>query len=181
MMDDARQPGLEFKDDGTVPPAGRVHGFTINEITQILRVDRRRVEVATAGLSPVGERGRWDTWDMALVVRRMFAADDAAKERLRLARAKADTAEMEAAEKRLELVKAADVDQAMRAMITTAREQLLLIGRRAGLELSTTTTPAGCAAVVDRAVREVLEDLAVLPVVSPPPAETPAVEIDDAD
>lgn len=101
--------------------SGRLE-MTVSRLAEVLRLDRRRVKAAADGLEPVCVEGNRKFYDLADVVRAVFAKGGIEGEKLRLTAARADAAELDLAVQRGELVAAADVEAAALAHGRRVRE-----------------------------------------------------------
>lgn len=80
----------------------------------------------------------------------------------RLQSARADLAEIELEEKRLELLPAADIEIAVGSLLAGVRAQVLAIPAETANELADASEPVECHGIVETAVRQALETIANL-------------------
>lgn len=145
------------------------------DLAELLGVTPHAVnDAARRGIIEKTGRG---TWPMPDAVQRYVqnlrdaaagreAEASTAEDRRAVLRATAEEKQLNVAERRRELVKRSDVDKVAKAAVVACREALLRIGARVGPHLAPVGTAAGCAQIVDAAVRDALDELAGLEVVA---------------
>jgi len=92
---------------------------------------------------------------------------DLTAERARLAKEQADAQELKNAVTRGALVDAEEVAGGWVAVATAIRTRMLAVPVRVSHELAEATEPSECHGIVDRAIREILEELADAKIVAP--------------
>ncbi len=121
----------------------------VEQVAKILNITRRRVQQLVAEGMPRAERGRYDlgacmAWYIRYLQRALErrelptedgASGDIRRQRARLLRANADSAEMELAQKRGELIPIEVFRVEMGSMITTLRANLLNLPGRVAPQL----------------------------------------------
>lgn len=158
-------------------------------IAKLLDLSERRVQqLGREGVIPKAERGRYDLVGAVRgyvrylrdqASRAQSGVADFATERARLVKAKADLAEMEAAERRRALLPADQVEDAWREVLARLRARLLVLPDRIAPLVHEETTIAGARSLIRATIAEALAELASLPVVAADPA-SPAGGGDDA-
>lgn len=139
-------------------------------IARLLDLTERRVQqLSREGVIPRGERGRYDLVGSVRGYVR-YLRDQAARaqdgvadfgaERARLIKAKADLAEMDAAQRRGDLLPATGVEEAWIAVLGRLRARLLVLPDRLAPLVHEETTIAGARALIRRTVAETLTELA---------------------
>lgn len=139
-------------------------------IARLLDLTERRVQqLGREGVIPRSERGRYDLvgavrgyvrYLREQAARAHEGAADFGAERARLVKAKADLAEMEAAQRRGDLLPADRVEDAWTAVLARLRSRLLVLPDRLAPLVHEETTIAGARAVIRRVIAEALTELA---------------------
>jgi phage terminase Nu1 subunit (DNA packaging protein) len=139
-------------------------------IARLLDLTERRVQqLGREGIIPRAERGRYDLvgavrgyvrYLREQAARAHEGVADFGAERARLVKAKADLAEMEAAQRRSELLPADRVEEAWTAVLARLRSRLLVLPDRMAPLVHEETTIAGARAVIRRVIAEALTELA---------------------
>lgn len=152
---------------------------SIAVIAKLLDLSERRVQqLGRDGVIPKPERGQYDLVGAVRGYVR-FLREQAARngggtadfgtERVRLIKAKADLAEMEAAAMRGDLVAAEAVEQAWTAVLALLKQRLLVLPDRIAPLVHEESTIAGARNLIRKAVVETLAELAAQPVVAADP------------
>lgn len=139
-------------------------------IAKLLDLSERRVQqLSREGVIPKAMRGQYDLVGSVRgyvrylrdqAAKAQAGAPDYASERARFIRARADLAEMEAAEKRGAVIPAADVEAAWIAVLARLRTRLLALPDRLAPLVHAEASPAGVRDTLRGALREALEELA---------------------
>jgi phage terminase Nu1 subunit (DNA packaging protein) len=139
-------------------------------IAKLLDLSERRVQqLSREGVIPKATRGQYDLVGSVRgyvrylrdqAAKAQAGAPDYASERARFIRARADLAEMEAAEKRGAVIPAADVEAAWIAVLARLRTRLLALPDRLAPLVHAEVSPAGVRDTLRGALREALEELA---------------------
>jgi phage terminase Nu1 subunit (DNA packaging protein) len=142
----------------------------ITVIAKLLDLSERRVQqLSREGVIPKATRGQYDLVGSVRgyvrylrdqAAKAQAGAPDYASERARFIRARADLAEMEAAEKRGAVIPAADVEAAWIAVLARLRTRILALPDRLAPLVHAEASPAGVRDVIRGALREALEELA---------------------
>lgn len=153
----------------------------ITMIARLLDLTERRVQqLSREGVIPKAERGRYELvgavrgyvrYLRELALKADLGTADYGAERARLVKARADLAEMEAAQRRGELVPAEEVQEAWRDIVARLRARILVIPDKIAPQLHETDTIAAAGEVVRRAIHEALSELAETEVTAVPPAD----------
>lgn len=149
---------------------------SIAVIARLLDLTERRVQqLGRDGVVPKPERGRYDLigavrgyvrYLREQVSHNAGGAADFGAERIRLIKAKADLAEMEAAKMRGDLVAAAAVEQAWTDILARLRARLLVLPDRIAPLVHEETSIQAARNVIRKAVIEALSEIAATPVVA---------------
>lgn len=155
-----------------------VNAQPLNVITRLLDLSERRVQqLAREGVIPRAERGNYDLvgavrgyvrYLREQVSRAEAGIADLGSERARLVKAKADLAEMEAAERREDLLPAPDVTAAWTEIMALVRARLLALPDKIAPVVHETTSIAEARGVVRKAIHDVLAEIASTEVVVTP-------------
>ncbi len=139
-------------------------------IAKLLDLSERRVQqLSREGVIPKATRGQYDLIGSVRgyvgylrdqAAKAQAGAPDYASERARFIRARADLAEMEAEEKRGNVIVAEDVEAAWIAVLAMLRTRLLGLPDRLAPLVHAETSPADVRDVIRSAIREALEELA---------------------
>jgi phage terminase Nu1 subunit (DNA packaging protein) len=139
-------------------------------IAKLLDLSERRVQqLSREGVIPKATRGQYDLVGSVRgyvrylrnqAAKAQAGAPDYASERTRFIRARADLAEMEAAEKRGAVIPAADVEAAWIAVLARLRTRILALPDRLAPLVHAEASPAGVRDTLRGALREALEELA---------------------
>jgi phage terminase Nu1 subunit (DNA packaging protein) len=139
-------------------------------IAKLLDLSERRVQqLSREGVIPKAMRGQYDLVGSVRgyvrylrdqAAKAQAGAPDYASERARFIRARADLAEMEAAEKRGAVIPAADVEAAWIAVLARLRTRILALPDRLAPLVHAEASPAGVRDTLRGALREALEELA---------------------
>jgi phage terminase Nu1 subunit (DNA packaging protein) len=139
-------------------------------IAKLLDLSERRVQqLSREGVIPKATRGQYDLVGSVRgyvrylrdqAAKAQAGAPDYASERARFIRARADLAEMEAAEKRGNVIAAKDVEAAWIAVLARLRTRLLALPDRLAPLVHAEVSPAGVRDTLRGALREALEELA---------------------
>jgi phage terminase Nu1 subunit (DNA packaging protein) len=139
-------------------------------IAKLLDLSERRVQqLSREGVIPKATRGQYDLVGSVRgyvrylrdqAAKAQAGAPDYASERARFIRARADLAEMEAAEKRGAVIPAADVEAAWIAVLARLRTRILALPDRLAPLVHAEASPAGVRDTLRGALREALEELA---------------------
>lgn len=139
-------------------------------IAKLLDLSERRVQqLGREGVIPKATRGQYDLIGSVRgyirylrdqVAKAQAGAPDYAAERARFIRARADLAEMEAAQRRGAVIAAEDVEAAWIAVLALLRTRLLALPDRLAPQLHAEDGPAGVRDGLRGAIREALEELA---------------------
>ncbi|CUH39325.1 hypothetical protein JSE7799_02049 [Jannaschia seosinensis] len=142
----------------------------IGVIAKLLDLSERRVQqLSREGVIPKAERGQYDLIGAVRgyvrflrdqAVKAQAGAPDYAAERARFIRARADLAEMEAAEKRRTLIAAEQIEAAWIAVLALLRTRLLALPDRLAPQAFDQSTVGDIRNLIRAAIREVLDDLA---------------------
>jgi phage terminase Nu1 subunit (DNA packaging protein) len=142
----------------------------IAAITKLLDISERRVrQLSAEGVIPKAARGRYELVGAVrgyirylrnLNLKGEVGAADYGIERARLVKARADLAEMEAAEKRGDLIPAPDVTAAWTEIVALMRAQLLALPDKIAPVVHETTSIAEARDVIRRAIHDVLAEIA---------------------
>lgn len=153
----------------------------IGVIAKLLDLSERRVQqLSREGVIPKADRGQYDLIGSVRgyvrylrdqAVRAQAGAPDYASERARYIRARADLAEMEAAQRRGSLIAAEDIEAAWIAVLALLRTRLLALPDRLAPLAHEQTTVGNTRNLIRATIREVLDDLAETHVQSDPEAE----------
>lgn len=143
-------------------------------IARLLDLTERRVQqLAREGVIPRAERGRYDLVGAVRgyvrylrdqLLRNETGVADYGIERARLIKARADLAEMEAAQIRGELIPAPEVGAAWIDIVARLRARLIVLPDKVAPVVHETETIGAARDVIRRAVNEALEELAATPV-----------------
>jgi phage terminase Nu1 subunit (DNA packaging protein) len=148
---------------------------TIRQVAEILNLTPRRVQQLVQEGLPLKVRGKYDQdlcvgWYIrylqALVEKKIILDSGGAvlanerDERLRLLRADADLREIELARKRGQLVAIEDVEHEMTDLILVTKARVLAVGARVAPELVGETSRVMIQAVIEKAHKEALTQLA---------------------
>lgn len=155
-------------------------GQPLAVIARLLDLSERRVQqLSREGVIPKAERGAYDLVGAVrgyvrylrdLVQKAQGGASDLPTERTRLVKAKADLAELDALQRRGELVPAAETALAWAAVTARLRTRLTALPDKLAPLVHDAPTPAAVRALLRAAIHEALADLAATPVaVAPPP------------
>ena len=160
-------------------------------IAKLLDLSERRVQqLSREGVIPKATRGQYDLIGSVRgyvrylrdqAVQAQAGAPDYAVERARFIRARADLAEMEAAQKRGSVIDAGDVEAAWIAVLALLRTRLLSLPDRLAPQVFEQTTVPDTRSLIRAAIREVLEDLAEPDVQTEAHAEPDGLPDPDAD
>ena len=160
-------------------------------IAKLLDLSERRVQqLSREGVIPKAERGQYDLIGSVRgyvrylrdqAVRAQAGAPDYAAERARYIRARADLAEMEAAQRRGSLIAAEDIEAAWIAVLALLRTRLLALPDRLAPLVHEQTTVGDTRNLIRATVREVLDDLAETHVQPDPDAEPDPAGVADPD
>ncbi len=148
-------------------------------IAKLLDLTERRVQqLGRDGVIPKAERGQYDLVGAVRGYLR-YLRDQASRardgvadfgtERARLIKAKADLAEMEALQRRGELLPAAGVEDAWTEVLSRLRARLLVLPDRLAPLIHEETTIAGARAIIRQGIAEALAELAAMPVTATDP------------
>ena len=139
-------------------------------IARLLDLTERRVQqLSREGVIPKGEHGRYDLIGAVrgyvrylrdLALRADAGVADYGIERARLIKARADLAEMEAAQKRGELIPAHEVRHAWGEIVAHLRARLLVLPDKIAPIVHEASTIPQARDIVRKAVHEALADLA---------------------
>jgi hypothetical protein len=129
-----------------------------------LKVDRRKLAEAMAGIPPEGKTstGR-EGWLLATIARAAFASDgslDLTQERARLAKAQADAQEIKSAILKGDVALRSDVDRAVGAAFTRVKARLRAVAPKLAPVVVAATGPAEAQAMILTAIDEALLELA---------------------
>jgi hypothetical protein len=151
---------------GSLP--ARAAGWSVNKLATELRLDRRTVTARLADVAPVGEGSSGPVYALADAARALFGGGeggggrkiDALKERLLAAQA--ESAELDLAAKRGDLVSANDVRAAAMDNARIEREALLLWPARVAAVLSAEfgADMAALTTALEREIRTYMEERA---------------------
>jgi hypothetical protein len=150
---------------GSLP--ARAAGWSVNKLATELRLDRRTVTARLADVAPVGEGSSGPVYALADAARALFGGVegggrkiDALKERLLAAQA--ESAELDLAAKRGDLVSANDVRAAAMDNARIEREALLLWPARVAAVLSAEfgADMAALTTALEREIRTYMEERA---------------------
>ncbi|AVM76212.1 terminase small subunit, Nu1 [Magnetospirillum gryphiswaldense] len=143
-------------------------------IAKLLDLTERRVQqLGRDGTIPKAERGRYDLVGAVQgyvrylrdqASRNQGGPADFGAERARLVKAKADLAEMEAAERRDELLPATAVEDAWTEILARLRARLLVLPDRLAPVVFEETTIAGARTLIRQGIAEALTEIAAMPV-----------------
>lgn len=157
------------------------NGQPLAVIARLLDLSERRVQqLSREGVIPKAERGSYDLvgavrgyvrYLRELVQKAQGGAADLPTERTRLVKAKADLAELEAHQRRGDLVPVADTALAWAAVTARLRARLIALPDKLAPLVHDATNPAAVRAVLRSAIVEALADLAATPVAVAPPAD----------
>ena len=143
----------------------QVSGAELSALTgKAWRTCKRRLDAA--GVTPLEKRGAADLFDSVVALSAIYATDtpaeglDLTSERARLACAQADLAQLDLAEQRGELVRAADVLKQWQTTFASVRARLLLIPSRLAARAYAGATLAEVEAVITAGIHEALIELA---------------------
>jgi len=158
-------------------------------IAKLLDLSERRVQqLSREGVIPKAERGQYDLIGSVRgyvrylrdqAVRAQAGAPDYAAERARYIRARADLAEMEAAQRRGSLIAAEDIEAAWIAVLALLRTRLLALPDRLAPHVHEQTSVGDTRNLIRATIREVLDDLAETHVQPDPDAEPDPDGIND--
>lgn len=142
--------------------------YGANTIAKLLKITPRRLhQLVQEGVIPKRERGRYELVPVVhayieyLRDRAINAdasnMDDAHK--IRLVRARADIAEMEADRLREELIPQTEIEQTWGGLVTTVRRRLLTISTRAAPLCASENETPKCKEIIDAQIRDALEEI----------------------
>ena len=156
-------------------------GQPLAVIARLLDLSERRVQqLAHEGVIPKAERGAYDLVGAVrgyvrylrdLIQKAAGGVSDLPTERTRLVKAKADLAELEACQRRGELVPVADTVLAWTAVTARLRTRLLALPDKLAPLVHDAQSPAAVRALLRSAIHDALADLAATPVSVTPPAD----------
>ncbi|MDX9859313.1 MAG: terminase small subunit, Nu1 [Rhodospirillales bacterium] len=139
-------------------------------LAKLLDISERRVrQLCAEGVIPKAARGRYEVVGAVrgyirylrdLALKGEVGAADYGLERARLVKARADLAEMEAAEKRDDLIPARDVTAAWTEIMALVRARLLALPDKIAPVVHETTSIAEARGVVRKAIHDVLAEIA---------------------
>lgn len=152
----------------------------------LLLTDRRVTQLVQEGVIPRAERGRYELAPavqgyIKYLKERAIGADlpgDAAGEhKVRLLKARADIAEMEAERLAGDLAPADDVERAWAAAVGRFRQRSLAIPPKAAPLVAVETEPEACHAIIETFIHEALAELAATDIeIDEPSRGAPAVD-----
>ena len=152
-------------------------------IARLLDLSERRVrQLSAQGVIPKAARGRYElvgaVRGYVQYLRRQIMKEEAGEAdygagRTRLIKARADLAEMEAAQLKAELLPATDVASAWTAIMSLLRTRLLGLPDSLAPLLHETTSITEARNILKKAIDEVLAELAATPVTTAPASGTP--------
>lgn len=152
---------------------------SIAVIAKLLDLSERRVQqLGREGVIPKPERGQYDLVGAVRgyvrflreqAARNAGGTADFGTERVRLIKAKADLAEMEAAVMRGDLVQAEAVEQAWTSVLALLKQRLLVLPDRIAPLVHEESSIAGARNLIRKAVVETLGELAAQPVAAADP------------
>lgn len=141
-------------------------------IAKLLDLTERRVQqLGRDGVIPKAERGRYDLVGAVQgyvrylrdqASRNQGGPADFGAERARLIKAKADLAEMEAAQRRDELLPAAAVEDAWTEVLARLRARLLVLPDRLAPVVFEETSIAGARSLIRQGIAEALTEIATM-------------------
>jgi hypothetical protein len=147
---------------------------SIAVIAKLLDLSERRIQqLGREGVIPKPERGQYDligavrgyvNYLREQAGRNAGGTADFGTERVRLIKAKADLAEMEAAALRGNLVAAEEVEQAWTAVLTLLKQRLIVLPDRIAPLIHEETSIAGARNLMRKTIVEALAELANQPV-----------------
>ena len=142
----------------------------ISVIARLLNLSERRVrQLSAEGVIPKASRGRYELIGAVqgytrylrdLALKAEVGTTDYRSERARLVKARADLAEMEAAEKREDLIPAHEVTAAWTEIVVLIRSRLLTIPDKVAPLVHETNTIPEARDVIRKAIYEALTDIA---------------------
>lgn len=118
-------------------------------------------KLATAGLQPIVVKGQTKYFDAPQALRLLLAGEDLdpQRERARLDRVRAETAEHELARRRGEFIATAEAEKMLVALGSATSANLAILPGKLAQSLAAETSPARCEALLDAALREALDEL----------------------
>lgn len=137
-------------------------GWSISALAVELGRDRRTVAAAVAGLTPMGREGKADVYRLAEVLEVLHGQGkpaDFEAARTRKMAAEAELAEAELARVRSTQVPIADTVAVVGEICGAIRAKCLAVPSKVTPMLVADGTPTGIQALLDRAMREVLNEL----------------------
>lgn len=149
---------------GSLP--ARAAGWSVNRLATELRLDRRTVTARLADVAPVGEGSSGPVYALADAARALFGFEGGGRKidalKARLLAAQAESAELDLAAKRGELVPANAVRAAAMDNARIEREALLLWPARVAAVLSAEfgADMAALATALEREIRTYMEERA---------------------
>lgn len=144
-----------------MPKPKRV-GLSISALARAFRRDRRTIAATVEDLEPIGQDGVARLYFLPDVEKRLAdraGSADLRRAVLRKLNAEAMKLEHRVAEKRTELVPIADTVSVVGEAFVAARAKWLAVPSKYGPIMTPAMTEAESRAVLDRAVREVLDEL----------------------